>query len=563
MGPTLISAQAQAFLFLKQRADLAAWLGVTDRQLRYILYSLPESSKYDSFTIKKRNGGSRNIDAPLGFLKHAQAKIHSAIQEISRPSGIAKGFVPGRSIFDHVRLHRSKRWVLVADIEGFFAAINFGRVRGAFLARPFCFPEVIATCLAQLCCKGNALPQGAPTSPSISNLICRRLDHVLVSLAKTHKCDVSRYADDICISTNLKAIPLAVATTLPDGTFMAGPALIAALNSNGFALNTKKFHVWHRRDRQMVTGLIVNKGVAASRSWKRQLRVLLNILRKHGDVRGVEIIASWSRPATRNRVVLSLENLVTGKAGFAGWIDKRSGSNFIESLHRNYPTLKRTLPRIEARVSLRLMTEGDTDAIHLESALDRLKASGEFTELDPKFKNYDGDKGDTDLWETVMRIAKIDVDELTIAIFDCDNLPFMKSKTLDVGGVLRVGRMVYVMCLGRPSTVPAGPFCIESLYPRAQSSKFTGDDRRLFFGDEFDSVTGIDSAGEFKRQYPKKPAIVLSDKVERISDKKSVLLSKTEFAKMVSAQAAPFTNIDIDGFRPTLKILREILARHT
>lgn len=560
MGAPAFSDQSIKFLQLKTRSDLAHWLGVNDRQLRYVLYTLPESSKYRTFSIKKRNGGDRNIDAPIRFLKFSQARINQAIQEVSPPSGIAKGYVPGKSIYDHARLHRSKRWVLLADIENFFPSINFGRVRGAFMARPFLFPEPIATCLAQLCCKGGALPQGGPSSPAISNLICRSLDHSLISLGRRLRCNVSRYADDICISTNLKVVPRELAVLDALGNYAPGSQLVDVLDSSGFSLNKGKFHVRSQRDRQMVTGLVVNRGVSMPRKWKRQLRVLLHTLGKNGDEEGLKIVADWARPATRNRPVKSLKSLVSGKANFAAWLDSRSGTSFIDSLHRSYPKVRNVLSRIKPSTSLRLMTEGDSDALHLEAAIRHFHANGEYLDIDPVFRNYQGDKGDEDLWETLLRIAKFDVDELTIAIFDCDNPGFMKKKAMAVGGFHPLGRRVFAMCLGRPDFEVGDLFCIESLYPRSESTQSTSDERRLYFADEFDGK-GLHVSGNYIREFPKKKALVLSDKVLRISDGRSSLLSKMEFANMVSVGATPFGAMSFDGFRPTMKVIRSILDR--
>ena len=78
--------------------------------------------------------------------------------------------------------HVARRWVFNVDLENFFPSINFGRVRGLFLAKPYGLPNQVATTLAQLCCYENQIPQGAPTSPVVSNMICRGLDYELAQL---------------------------------------------------------------------------------------------------------------------------------------------------------------------------------------------------------------------------------------------------------------------------------------------------------------------------------------------------------------------------------------------
>ena len=93
------------------------------------------------------------------------------------------------------------------DLENFFPSINFGRVRGLFMSEPFNVPQAGATILAQLCCHRGVLPQGAPTSPVISNIICSRLDRQLMKLAQSHNCFCTRYADDITFSKTRTAFP--------------------------------------------------------------------------------------------------------------------------------------------------------------------------------------------------------------------------------------------------------------------------------------------------------------------------------------------------------------------
>lgn len=161
------------FLELATREDLAKWLGISDKQLRYLLYKLPSSKKYTSFSIPKKSGGSRQIAAPISFLLGLQKKIAHSLYLHSPPRLVAKGYVKGRSILDHGELHAGRRWVICADIQDFYPSINFGRVVGMFRSPPFSFGDPVAVPLAQLCCLDGVLPQGAPRSPVVSNIVCR------------------------------------------------------------------------------------------------------------------------------------------------------------------------------------------------------------------------------------------------------------------------------------------------------------------------------------------------------------------------------------------------------
>lgn len=556
MGTPSITFSAATFLGLKTRSDLASWLGMTDRQLRYLLYVLPAEKRYTTFQIAKRNGGVRNIDAPHPALKNIQRKLLVAFDAIAKPSGIAKGYVHGASVVDHAWLHRRQRFVVLADIENFFPSITFPRVRGALLAPPFRLPPEVATCIAQLCCKDGVLPQGAPTSPAISNLLCRSLDHRLVELAKKNRCRVSRYADDICFSTSLSEIPAAIANQV-DESYAAAPALINAVASAGFALNHKKFRVISQQNRQLVTGLVVNRGVSLTRRWRRQLRVLLHLVQEHGPDKAGSIVKEWGKPLGARRPFQSIEQVVRGKAYYAQFVDKKCGRRFSDSLYREYDGVRSLLPRPLSGVSLRLMAEGKTDLLHLESAHRFFVARGLYSNLRPRFLNFSGATGDKELMKTLERIAKSDIPELTVGVFDCDDEKFMKDHSLAPGMYRQVGANVFAMCLGAPSS-SMSLFCVELLYARSQLTALTEDGRRIFLRDEFDPLTRLSADGLYKVKFLKK-SLVVSDEVVRVADGYSSLLSKVDFAEMVHRGSVPFDSMDFEGFRPTFDCLTRLV----
>ncbi|CTP91601.1 RNA-directed DNA polymerase [Xanthomonas translucens pv. poae] len=555
-----LSDRALEFKAMASRSDLAQWIGIKEKTLLYILYKLSDSEKYKDFTISKRDGGTRLISAPLKALKFSQKRISAILQEISPPRHLAKGYVPGKGIFDHAFLHKHRKTVVTADITNFFPSINFGRVRGMFLSPPFSLPTSLATMLAQLCCKDGQLPQGSPSSPAISNIICRSLDLELLEFSKRHRISVSRYADDICFSTNMRKPIFGLYEINSQFGNFPGTELSDIFTRNGFTLNIKKFKVSKSNSRQMVTGLIVNDRVNIPRAWRRQLRVLLHLRSRMEDAATTKVVNSWSSPLpSRKGETSSIDNLIQGKASFAAYIDRRSGTNHIGGLYRSYPKLRGMLPRVTQTFPVRIISEGPTDLLHLQAALEHYGSKLDLSNISIKFHNYQSDQGDADTLQTLRRIAKVDVEELTIGIFDYDNPKLLRDLSLDAGGYVRLGRMVFAACLARPAQTNGMYYCIESLYRRDQASRTTTEGRRLFFADEF-KEDGSSQDGSLRREHPKKSALVLSERVfDPAKPEVSLTLSKTDFASMVFTKAAPFSDMDFSGFLPTLTLLRRMV----
>jgi len=268
------------FTSLKNLTDLANLLGLKKGTLAYILYGMDRDSQYKQFTLTKKNGGERLIEAPTTALKTIQRRLNSILQEVywRRPS--AFGFIKGSSIKDNAARHCKKKFVFNLDLENFFHAIHFGRVRGLFATPPISLPINIATIIAQICCYSGRLPQGASTSPIISNMICTKLDRDLQQLAQACRCHYTRYADDITFSTN-NPIDIKKIWKLDDSQFnirqivknffygeskpptykkvTVGNELNTLIQENGFTVNNKKVRLASSRERQEDTGLVVNR----------------------------------------------------------------------------------------------------------------------------------------------------------------------------------------------------------------------------------------------------------------------------------------------------------------
>ena len=145
-------------------------------------------------------------------------------------------------------------------MKDFFDSIHIGRVCGFFEKNKyFNLPHGAAVTIAQLACYQGKLPQGAPTSPIITNLICQVLDMHLLSLAKRYKLDYTRYADDMTFSTNDRSI-----LERWDSFY---EELDKKVKKAGFSINEKKTRITYRDSKQIVTGLVVNKKISVDHSY--------------------------------------------------------------------------------------------------------------------------------------------------------------------------------------------------------------------------------------------------------------------------------------------------------
>jgi RNA-directed DNA polymerase len=302
------SSARLALQFLQGVTDiyrLAQLLGVPPKTLTYLLYGLPDRDRYHQFSIRKRSGQDRKLLIPVKPLKMAQRAFAALLDQIYEPRDCVNGFVRGRGIRENASIHSGQRWVLRIDLKDFFPSIHFGRVRGMFLKRPFNLNSDIAEALATLTTLRTELPQGAPTSPIISNLICQSLDAKLLRLAALHRCYYSRYADDIIFSTSRKSFPKQLASLQSSGgklETVIGQDLRLAIEAEGFTLNESKTTLKARSSRQMCTGLVVNESPNVPRSHIREIRSMLYSWKSFGpDLAGeyfFKNINKRNRPAS-------------------------------------------------------------------------------------------------------------------------------------------------------------------------------------------------------------------------------------------------------------------------
>lgn len=265
----------ELFYNLENRSDVANILEIDLKTLIYVLYRTDNKIKYKKFTIKKRDGTSRIIKAPVGSLKIIQSKLNKILQVVYKEKGRpnAHGFIDGKSILTNAKPHVGKKHIFNVDLEKFFPTINFGRVRGLF-HKVFQIGIEAATTLAQISCYDD-LPQGSPCSPIISNLICRGLDASLFNLSRKHGCQYTRYADDLTFSSNKMFFPKEIGFIDDNGEPHIGIQLDRIISNNGFNVNRQKVRLANQFEHQEVTGLVVNEKINVRYSYIKNLRSML------------------------------------------------------------------------------------------------------------------------------------------------------------------------------------------------------------------------------------------------------------------------------------------------
>lgn len=276
-----MSELVDKFLKIQDISDLSNVLSIPEGTLIYYSnYNSPQNA-YKEKEIRKKNGGTRIIYAPNKQLKLIQKRIAEILNELYTPKFITHGYTKGRSIVSNATVHKNKACVLNIDLKDFFDTIHIGRVIGLFKSKPFCFNADIANKLAYLVCYKRRLPQGAPTSPIISNFICRRLDNDLIKLTSKYKIVCTRYCDDITISTDFNSLPPSI-LTYQDNHYFIGAELESVIRGNDFLLNYDKLRCQLKRNRQTVTGLVVNKKVNIQKSKYRHFRAIMHSVEKNG-----------------------------------------------------------------------------------------------------------------------------------------------------------------------------------------------------------------------------------------------------------------------------------------
>lgn len=232
----------------------------------------PFEKEYKKHNILKKDGNYRELLIPSNNLKIYQRKILNNYLEEKEVSKCCKGFIKGANIVQNAKPHIKKNCILKMDISNFFSSIRRDKVLNIFLQD---FTKETSELLTDLCIYNDFLPQGAPTSPYIANLVMYSFDCELLNLIKKFnennfkKAFYTRYADDITISGNSKIKEFI-------------PKIKTLLIKHGFETNEKKTKILKKNNQQKVTGIIVNKKLSIPKEYKQKLRQELYYIEKFG-----------------------------------------------------------------------------------------------------------------------------------------------------------------------------------------------------------------------------------------------------------------------------------------
>ncbi len=345
--------------------------------------------RYAKFTVKKKSGGERIINAPVSGLKSILRSLNFILQCVYEPHNAATGFVLNKSIVDNAKVHVGNHHVYNLDLKDFFHTFDRNRVKLGFIYEPFNLNgkrEPLAFLLASLCTHPfeingeikNVLPQGSPTSPTITNILCKKLDRRLTGLANRFGAKYTRYADDITFSSPHNIYN--------DEDFKNELERIIAednlLKVNGkqieigpqLKINPDKTRLQKSAHRQEVTGLIVNNKVNVRQRYVKQIRMWLYYWEKYGYEKAQQIFTQ-DYIADKGHVKKGKPNLVNvldGKFEFLKMVKGVDDSTYI-TLKKRFDKLTLVKEKIQ------------TEKVDLDAVLNTLINKG----LNPAMDLYD------------------------------------------------------------------------------------------------------------------------------------------------------------------------------
>lgn len=316
-------------------ADLAEKMKIPANKINWLSYHRKTATidHYHRFKIPKSKGGFRTIASPKPLLRLAQSWILDNILNKIPLHDAAMAFRPKRSIVNNAERHKNGGVIIRIDLKDFFPSIKFRRIKGVF--QSFGYNEGLATVFGLICTDAarmeaklsgksyfvglsdRYLPQGACTSPALTNILCRKMDARMTGIAKKFGFTYTRYADDIVLSH-------------PDKSVAVGKMINctkSVIRDEGFEVHPDKLNVMRPHQRQNVTGIIVNEIPKVSRQDMRKFRSFLHHLQQEG-------IEKMSAKMGKNAA-----NYAQGYWAFIYMVNPEQGRKMLEK----HPILKEIL----------------------------------------------------------------------------------------------------------------------------------------------------------------------------------------------------------------------------
>ncbi|WP_354303908.1 reverse transcriptase family protein [Pedobacter sp. UYP1] len=308
------------------------------RQLTY--YSNPKlgAKRYLMFQVPKKNKNLRTIHAPVRGLMIIQKCLNLILGCIFKPTKFATGFVAGKSIVDNAAFHSGNYYIYNIDLKDFFHSIDQARVWKCLQLKPFelstenelkkqdekTFLEVVNIIAALTCTRlqvkrldsnsiekevfRNVLPQGAPTSPILTNIVCQKLDFLLSATARRFGLKYSRYADDITFSSLHHVYQ-------NESSFLKEIRRI--IQDQGFIVNEQKVRLQRDSFKQLVTGLVVNKHPNVSKKFVDGLKIDLYYWERYGYERASEFFRKkYKKNKSQAKDNVDMANVIRGQIQF-------------------------------------------------------------------------------------------------------------------------------------------------------------------------------------------------------------------------------------------------------
>lgn len=278
----------------RELASVERDLGIPARTLYAVSNSL--GRHYRTVRIPKEDGTSRVLTVPDPLLKHIQRRIADVLLSQMPVSPYATAYRPGGGALVNAAPHAGQPRILKLDIRHFFDSILYSTVKDrAFPAEKYAEP--IRVLLTMLCYYRDSLPQGAPTSPAISNLVLREFDYAVGTWCRSRGITYTRYCDDMTFSGCFE--PKSVLDFVEP-----------ALRKEGFFLHPGKIVTAHRGQQQTVTGLVVNDRPSVPAAYRRTLRQELYYCQKFGVEEHLHRTGNDMEPSAYLRSLLGRVNYV-------------------------------------------------------------------------------------------------------------------------------------------------------------------------------------------------------------------------------------------------------------